>query len=85
MLLLILIKVQYLQNAVFSFEKGLNDQNHSSSDSYHPIKKPPPSKISHPPTGWGGGVPLPLNATWKTLKMDILTKARNDLKPPKIT
>ena len=29
MLILILINVQYLQNAVFSFEKGLNDQNHS--------------------------------------------------------
>ena len=29
MLILILINVQYSQNAVFSFEKGLNDQNHS--------------------------------------------------------
>ena len=39
MLVLILIDVQYLQNVVFSFEKGWNDQNHSWSDSQHPIKK----------------------------------------------
>ena len=46
MLLLILIDVQYLQNAIFSFEIGLNCQNHSSSDSFHPEKKIPPSNIS---------------------------------------
>ena len=28
-MILILINVQYLLNAVFSFEKDLNDQNHS--------------------------------------------------------
>ena len=28
MMILILINVQYLLNAVFSFEKDLNDQNH---------------------------------------------------------
>ena len=38
-LILILIDVQYLQNVDFSFEKGLNGQNYSSSDSQHPIKK----------------------------------------------
>ena len=43
---LILIDVQYSQKAVFSFEKGLNGQNHSSSGSHHPVKKIPPSKIS---------------------------------------
>ena len=37
MLILILINVQYLQNVVFSFENGLNGQNHPSSDSYHLI------------------------------------------------
>ena len=39
MLILILIDVQYLQNVVFSFEKGLNVQNHSLSDSHHPTWK----------------------------------------------
>ena len=41
MLVLILIDVQYSQNAVFSFEKFSNRQNHSSSDSYHLVKKSP--------------------------------------------
>ena len=41
MLILILIDVQYSQNAVFSFEKFSNRQNHSSSDSYHLVKKSP--------------------------------------------
>ena len=40
MLILILIDVQYSQNAVFSFEKGSNHQNHSSS-SHHLVKKFP--------------------------------------------
>ena len=43
MLIVILIDAQYLQNVFFSFEKGSNGQNHSSSDSNHPIKKSPPS------------------------------------------
>ena len=34
MLILILIDVQYSQNAVFSFEKFSNGQNHSSSNSH---------------------------------------------------
>ena len=37
MLFLSLIDAQYLQNVVFSFE-GLYGQNHSSSDTHHPIK-----------------------------------------------
>ena len=41
MLILILINVQYLQKIVFSFEKGSNGQNHSSSGSHYPIKKSP--------------------------------------------
>ena len=41
MLILILINVQYSQNSVFSFEKFLNCQNHSSSGSYHLVKKFP--------------------------------------------
>ena len=49
MLILILIKVQYLQKVVFSFEKGSNGQNHSSSGSHHPIKKLSLSKISNSP------------------------------------
>ena len=41
MSILILIDVQYTQKAVFSFEKGLNCQNHSSSGSLHPVKNSP--------------------------------------------
>ena len=40
MLILILINIQYLQNVVFSFEKGLNSHNNTSSDSYHLIFRP---------------------------------------------
>ena len=32
----------------FSFEKGSNRQNHSSSGSLHPVKKSTPSKIPPP-------------------------------------
>ena len=48
MLILILINVQFLQIVVFNFEKSLNDQKHSSSDSHqHMNKSPSPSKIPH--------------------------------------
>ena len=47
MLTLILVDVQYSQKAVFSFEKSLNWQNHSSSGSLHLVKKLSPSKISN--------------------------------------
>ena len=43
MLILILIDVQYSQNAVFSFEKFSNRQNYSPSDSHHRVKKIPPA------------------------------------------
>ena len=49
MLILILIDVQYSQKAVFSFEKGLNYQNHSSSGFLHLVKK------SLCVCVWGGG------------------------------
>ena len=39
MLRLILIDVQYSQKAVFSFEKGLNSQNPTSSGSFELVKK----------------------------------------------
>ena len=39
-LISILIDVQNIQKVVFSFEKGLNGEIHSS-DSHHPIKKSP--------------------------------------------
>ena len=45
MLIFILIDVQYSQKAVFSFEKGSNHQNHSSSGSLNLIKKFPPVKF----------------------------------------
>ena len=41
MLIFILTDVQYSQKAVFSFEKGSDRQNHSSSGSLHPVKKFP--------------------------------------------
>ena len=44
MLILTLIDVQYSQKAVFSFEKGSNCQNHSSSGSLDLVKKMPPGK-----------------------------------------
>ena len=37
MLVLILIDVQNLQQVLFSFEKGLNGQNHSSVGIHHPL------------------------------------------------
>ena len=58
MLILILINVQYLQNVVFSFEKGLSGQNHSLSDSYHPIEKSPKENFPFP---------LLLDTIWKNL------------------
>ena len=58
MLTMILTDVQYIQNVVFSFEKGSNDQTHSSSDSNHPIKKNPAKFLI--PLHWGVNH-LPLN------------------------
>ena len=60
MLILVLFDVQYLQNVVFCFEKGWNDQNPSCSGSHHPIKKFLPEKLLIPP---------PLNAIWKILHL----------------
>ena len=57
MLILILLNVQYLQNAVYSFEKGSNRQNHSLSDSHHLIEKSP-GQISHSPN------PLAFRKPW---------------------
>ena len=51
MLILILMNVKYLQNVVFSFEKGLNGQNHSSSVSHRPIEKLHPAKFPIPAPG----------------------------------
>ena len=58
MLILILIDVQYSQNAAFSFEKGSNCQNHSTSGSHHLVNKsPPPSHkiFDFPPVAVGEG------------------------------
>ena len=65
MLILILINVQYSQRIIFSFEKGLIGQNHSSLGSHCPVKKFPPAKflIPHP---WGEFPPL-LTGIWKIL------------------
>ena len=56
MLILILIDVQYIQNNVFSFQKGLNGLNDSSLDS-HPVEKIPPAKFFVP---FGRFLPYPL-------------------------
>ena len=64
--MLILILIQYLQYVVFSFKKGSNGQNQPLTDSYHPMKKFAPIKISDSRLG-GEISPYPFNAVWKTL------------------
>ena len=61
-LILILIDVQYSQNAVFTFGKDLNHQNHSSSGSHHQVEKSPPAKFLIPPPNVGEftSTPTPL-------------------------
>ena len=61
MLILISIGAQYLQNVVFSFEKGSNDQNHSFSSFHHTMKKSR-SKISY--CSHLGDSPYPLQVSW---------------------
>ena len=74
MLISILIDVQYSQEVVFSFEKGSNSQNPSSSGSIHPVKKfPLPSKISDSSLT-EGNFPPPFTAIWKTLIQSHLLK-----------
>ena len=51
MLILTLIDVQYSQKAVFSFEKGSNCQNHSSSGSLDLVKNAPRESLES-----GGGI-----------------------------
>ena len=53
MLIWNLIDVQYLQNVVFSSDKGSNGPNHSWSDFHHPIKKMSRRKTYHS-LHWGG-------------------------------
>ena len=68
MLILILIDVQYSQNAVFSFEKGLNCQNLSSSGSYCLVKKalpPLPAKFLIP-LHWGRNLTSP-SPPWRNI------------------
>ena len=74
MLILILIDVQYSQKAVFSFEKGLNGQNHSSSGSHHLVKKIHLSKISDSPL-----YPQLLTTIWKTLETAVQKKTRTSI------
>ena len=50
MLILILINVQYLEKAVFSFKIGSTGQKYSSSGYHHPIKKFPAPKFLISPT-----------------------------------
>ena len=55
---------QYLENDIFSFEKGSDGQSSFWSDSHQVIKKFPPAKYPIPPP-WK--IPLLLIAIWKTL------------------
>ena len=50
----------------FSFEEGQNGQNHSSSDTHHPIKNSPQQNFYSPPLG-RDILPKPLNVIWITL------------------
>ena len=84
-LILILIDVQYSQNAVFTFGKDLNHQNHSSSGSHHQVEKSPPAQFLIPPPHVGEFTSTPtLTAIWKTLscpfnfKMVTLTNTECD-------
>ena len=45
MLILNIFGVHYVQNVVFSIEKGSDVQNHTFSDCHCPIKKNPASKF----------------------------------------
>ena len=69
MLILILVDVQYSQNAVFSFEKCANHENHSSSGFHLPVKNSLISKISYHPLPPPPPPPSfhPLLPIWKTL------------------
>ena len=67
LLILILLDVQYLQTVAFSFKKGSKGQDHSSSDSHHPIKTSLPNKIFHQSSKGRGDYPHYHNAIWKTL------------------
>ena len=79
MLILILINVHHSRKAVFSFEKGSNHQNHSSSGSLQPVIPPPHLNFKSPPLGGGGGIyppSPPLTAIWKTLlKLNNIDKS----------
>ena len=78
---MILIDVQYSQKVVFSFEKGLNCQNHFSGSlcSVNPLS---PSKIliPPPPPHWGECSPTPpLTAIWKTLNFNVWSSGTQKL------
>ena len=75
MLSLVLIDVQYLQNVVFSFEKDSNGQNHYLPDSHYSIKKLPQQNFIFLPLA--EIFPIPLNAIWKTLMMEVRHSLQN--------
>ena len=72
MLIFILIDVQYIQNAIFCFEKGSNRQNHYSSGSHHLVNPPPLTKISNPPDQWWGMYPPPTPTPYLYLENPVL-------------
>ena len=67
-----LFHVQYLQSVVFSFEKGLNSQNHFS-DFHHLNKKSTPTRTKNLPVQ-NVPFPPPINTIWKTLGLGSATK-----------
>ena len=74
MLILILIDVQYLQKVVFSFERSLDGQNHSTSGSHHLIKKSIQQNFGQPCFQ-----NLPKKG-WKKMKLRITTRTVKSIK-----
>ena len=70
MLIFISTDVQYLWKADFSFKKGLNCQNHSSSGSLHLVKKSLPSEIS---SGVRGIYPPPPPTPYRYLENSVIS------------
>ena len=66
MLILILIDDQYLQDVTSSFEKDLNGQNYSTSDSHRLTRKSPQQSFSFPPEE--ANFTCLFNSIWKNLR-----------------
>ena len=61
-----------LNEAIFSFEKGANGQNHSSSGSHRPVKKFSRAKYLVRLPQWGDTHLPPLSTIWKALMCKLV-------------